>query len=79
MSEFLASNEWKWRLARTIVQGVVGVLIANVDLILGYVSHTCPFCYEPTEAFLPGVGQSMADSPTEVWLDRIERHLEYKR
>lgn len=36
MSEFLNSNEWQWRLARTIVQGVIGVLVANVDLIVGW-------------------------------------------
>lgn len=36
MSEFLASNEWCWRLARTIVQGVLGVVIANIDLIMGW-------------------------------------------
>jgi hypothetical protein len=36
MNEFLASNEWYWRLARTIVQGVLGVVIANIDLILGW-------------------------------------------
>lgn len=36
MSEFLASNEWQWRLLRTIVQGVLGVVIANLDLILGW-------------------------------------------
>ncbi len=36
MGEFLASNDWKWRLARTIVQGVLGFFIANIDLILGY-------------------------------------------
>ena len=36
MSEFLASNEWQWRLARTVAQGVLGVFIANIDLILGY-------------------------------------------
>lgn len=36
MSEFLASNDWKWRLARTIVQGVLGIFIANINLILGY-------------------------------------------
>ena len=35
MNEFLASNEWYWRLARTIVQGVLGVVIANIDLIMG--------------------------------------------
>ena len=36
MSEFLVSNEWQWRLLRTIVQGVLGVVIANLDLIMGW-------------------------------------------
>ena len=36
MNEFLASNEWYWRLARTIIQGVLGVVIANIDLIMGW-------------------------------------------
>ncbi len=35
MSTFLTSNEWQWRLARTVVQGVLGVLVANLDQILG--------------------------------------------
>ncbi len=35
MSEFLTSNEWQWRLLRTVTQGVLGVVVANVDLILG--------------------------------------------
>ena len=33
MEKFLASNGWQWRLARTIVQGVLGVAVANLDLI----------------------------------------------
>ena len=32
---FLSSNEWQYRLLRTIVQGIIGVLIANVDVIIG--------------------------------------------
>ena len=36
MNEFLASNEWQWRLLRTVVQGVLGVVIANLDLIMGW-------------------------------------------
>ena len=36
MNEFLASNEWYWRLACTIAQGVLGVVIANIDLIMGW-------------------------------------------
>lgn len=27
MGKFLASNEWQWRLLRTIVQGVLGVTV----------------------------------------------------
>lgn len=37
MEQFLKSNEWQWRLARTIVQGILGVIVANIDLILGQV------------------------------------------
>ena len=35
MEQFLKSNKWQWRLARTIVQGILGVIIANVGLIFG--------------------------------------------
>lgn len=37
MNTFLTSNETVWRLARTIVQGILGVLVANLDVIFGYV------------------------------------------
>lgn len=30
-------NEWQWRLSRTIVQGILGVLVANVYLIFDQV------------------------------------------
>ena len=47
MNEFLTSNEAKYRLLRTIVQGVLGVVVANLDLIFGYV------IFEPqTRAFV---------------------------
>ncbi|NHM15252.1 alanine racemase [Eggerthellaceae bacterium zg-887] len=36
MEKFLAGNEWQWRLSRTIVQGVLGVFVANIDLIIGF-------------------------------------------
>lgn len=35
MSKFLTSNEWQYRLLRTIVQGIIGVLIANLDVLIG--------------------------------------------
>ena len=34
MNEFLTSNEPKWRLARTIVQGVLGVVVAQLPALL---------------------------------------------
>lgn len=34
MQKFLNSNETRYRLARTILQGVIGVLVANIDLIV---------------------------------------------
>ena len=34
MKTFLKSNKTIYRLGRTILQGIVGVLIANVDLIV---------------------------------------------
>ena len=32
----MTGNEWNWRLLRTIAQGVLGVFVANVDLIVGF-------------------------------------------
>lgn len=35
MDNFLNSNQTFYRLARTILQGVIGVIIANLDYIVG--------------------------------------------
>ena len=35
MENFFRSNDRYWRLVRTIVQGVIGVFVANLDLIFG--------------------------------------------
>ena len=36
----LTSNKTRWRLARTILQGIIGVLIANLDVIIGFGGFT---------------------------------------
>lgn len=36
LEKFLTSNETKWRLLRTIVQGILGWVVANADTIAGY-------------------------------------------
>ena len=35
MEKFLTGNEWQWRLGRTIVQGILGVVAANIDVLVG--------------------------------------------
>lgn len=40
MAEFLGGNEWYWRLARTVVQGVLGVVVANLDMLVGATALT---------------------------------------
>ena len=47
----------------------------SVDYVL---SHTCPFKYEPCEAFLNFIDQNTVDDSTERWLDEIEEKLDYK-
>ena len=38
MNRLFQNNGAKWRLIRTIIQGVIGVLIANLDYIIGFFS-----------------------------------------
>lgn len=38
MNILWSSNETKYRLIRTILQGIIGVIIANLDLIIGQVA-----------------------------------------
>lgn len=35
IQKFLSENSAEMRLARTIAQGVIGVLVSNIDVILG--------------------------------------------
>lgn len=41
MNRLFIRNEAKYRLLRTIIQGIIGVLIANLDIIVG-VFHFSP-------------------------------------
>ena len=48
----------------------------TVDVVL---THTCPIKYEPIEWFLSGLDQSKVDKSTEIWLNKIEEKLNYKK
>lgn len=85
MSEFLGSNDWQWRLARTIVQGVIGVLIVNVDLIVGcdvskwlLVEGVEPMLYRPNVYKRKGVLEVDGCSSTDTSsTQRINRRISY--
>lgn len=48
----------------------------EVDIVL---SHTASLKYEPVEAFLKGIDQSLVDKTTETWLDKLEEKLTYQK
>lgn len=70
------SDEQPSEEVKALVEAKLADLDWKIDIVL---SHTCPFGFEPTEAFLPGIDQSMVDTSTEVWLDHIERRLDYRK
>lgn len=38
MNRFLTSNETSMRLARTVVQGIIGVLVSYADTLVGFIA-----------------------------------------
>jgi 3-oxoacid CoA-transferase subunit A len=76
-------NNWGWwddeQPSEEIKGRVVKRLEAEnwkIDIVL---SHTCPYKYMPTEAFLPGIDPKHVCNETEKWLDVIEQKLNYSR
>ena len=74
---------WSWfadeqpdKEVKARVEARLDQLGGKIDVVL---SHTCPRRYEPVEVFLEGLDQSTVDKSTEIWLDSIEEHLDYKR
>lgn len=45
MDKFLKSNDTRYRLLRTIIQGVIGVIVSNLDIIIG--TFSIPVEYKP--------------------------------
>lgn len=88
MGDFLASNDWQWRLLRTIAQGVLGVVIANlagalygfldgsVELGSALVPHASPSFHEDgiqaDASWNPGPLASAVDFASETVRIRYE-------
>ena len=48
----------------------------KVDFIL---SHTCPYDERPTHLFSPYIDQSLVDTSTEQWMQKIANKTDFKR
>ncbi len=57
----------------TILKKVKG---KHFDIVL---THTCPLKYEPKEVFMKGLEQSKVDKSMEVFLDKIEKNIDYDK
>lgn len=72
MNRFLTSNETSFRLLRTILQGVIGVIVANIDLIMGQVvldpaqrAIVVPIVMAILSPIMSALGESMTYKATE--------------
>lgn len=64
--ELLNSNETRYRLARTIIQGVIGVLIANIDLLVSawnFAPQTKAFIVALVMAILSPIMSELGNTP----------------
>ena len=48
----------------------------KVDFIL---SHTCPYDERPPQLFSPYIDQSLVDTSTEQWMQKIANKTDFKR
>lgn len=76
MQKFLNSNETRYRLARTILQGIAGVIIAYLDVLIGIL--TIPNELRPFIVALVMAVLSPIMSELGVATDRDEDDAEYE-
>lgn len=67
-SNFMSSNSTFYRLARTIAQGVIGVIVANIDLLIGAINIPTdwkPFIVAMVMAILSPIMGALSDNNIE--------------
>jgi 3-oxoacid CoA-transferase subunit A len=81
--EYRLINHYSWWANEQPTEQEKQLTIENCvkhDYTFDYVlTHTVPLKYEPKEVFLPFVDQSKVDKSTEIWLDKLENNLNYKK
>lgn len=69
MRTLLGSNEARFRLARTIIQGIIGVLIANVDFLFdgfNFEPQMKAFIVALTMAILSPIMAELGNAPNQI-------------
>ena len=81
--EYRLRNGWGWwadeQPSDEIKARVEKALAENGNKVDVVLSHTTPLKYEPREMFLSCIDQSKVDKSTEIWLDKIEDTIDYKK
>lgn len=75
MKTILNSNEARYRLARTIIQGIIGVIIANVDFLFDsfhFEPEMKAFIVALTMAILSPIMAELGNNPVSETVDEID-------
>lgn len=72
---FLHGNEWYWRLLRTIIQGILGIIVANLDVIIGSFNIDSTIKPMIVAVIMAVLSPLMAQLGTNVYEARIAREV----
>ena len=74
MKVFLTSNKWQYRMLRTILQGVIGVFIANLDLLISYFNFDAAaktiivaLCMAVLSPIMAELGRTIEEQPATAY------------
>ena len=66
MTKFLTSNEWQWRLARTIVQGILDVLAGEAVLDPAARAIVVALCMAVLSPVMAELGKHLDEADIDV-------------
>lgn len=83
MSTFLTSNEAKWRLARTIVQGILSVIITELPELLGlfhippqYIPLLVPLIMAVLSPIMASIGDTLEMQSLKGFDDEADENID---
>ena len=75
--KLLTSNSWEYRLLRTIIQGIIGVLIANLDVLIASLTISDTFrpiivalCMAILSPIMAEIGQAQQEKDDTAFIQK---------